>query len=168
MDFCCKGWKGSTLEIFDSETRALLYTVRSKLRKPHLIIQSGRDGPELGTAVYHTLSSKIDLEIDGQPTEMKTKRMLSSTYTFSSRAFGGATMTWESKSHWRTFDYTLLDDKALPIAKCSAPYWSSNFAGKIEILNADSVDERQRREILITGFALTYLMIITYYAAIAS
>lgn len=164
--FCCKSWKSKALQIFDSETNALLYTVDTKLRKPHLIFQSGDGGSEFGSATFHLLTTKIDVTVNGQPIELKTKKILATSYSYTSPAFGNNVLTWKSGSKWSTLDFVLLDEKAEPIARCTDPNWKLDYSGNIEFIESKINSEDVRKEIIVTGFALIYLAITTYYSAI--
>lgn len=76
-------------------------------------------------------------------------------------------MTWKSGSLWKKVDFVLLDEQALPVARCSAPYLSTDFSGNIEFLNSRANDTQAKEEILIGAMSLVYYTITTYYAAIA-
>jgi hypothetical protein len=167
VHFSCKGWKGKALQVFDSKTNGILYTVDTKFRKPNLIFKRGDDGDKFGTTTYHATSSRIDLEINDQSLEMKPTKILSSTYTYPSPVFGNTTMTWKSGSMWKNIDFVLLDEQSLPVARCSAPYLSSDFSGKIEFLTSRANKDEAKEEILIGAMSLVYLTITIYYAAIA-
>lgn len=164
--FCCKGWRSKALQVFHSKTDTTLYTVDTKFRKPNLIFKHDDDGGKFGSTTYHSTTNRIDLEINGQSTELKPTKILSSTYTYSSPAFGNVTMTWKSVSAWKQIDYVLLDERALPVARCSAPYFSADFSGQIEFLNTRASDQQGKEEILIGAMSLIYLTITIYYTAI--
>lgn len=164
--FNCKGWKSKALQVFDDKSDAIAYTIDTKFRKPNLIYKHGEDGQTFGSASFHSLSTKIETEINGKSTEMKLAKILGSTYTYSSPSFNNSTMTWKSGSGWKNLDYVLLDEQSLPVAKCSAPYFSKDFSGRLEFIESKVTSQQAKEEILVTAFALIYMTITAYYAAI--
>lgn len=168
VHFSLKGWKSKALQVFDSNNNTILYTVDTKFRKPNLVFKHGDDGDKFGTTTYHATSSRIDLEIKGQSVEMKPTKIFGSTYSYSSPVFGNAAVTWKSGSLWKNIDFVLLDEQALPVARCSAPYLSKDFSGKVEFLNSRASNSEAKEEILIGAMSLIYLTVTLYYAAIAS
>lgn len=164
--FNCKGWRSKALQVFDDKSDAVAYTIDTKLRKPNLIYKHGEDGQTFGTASFHSLSSKIETEINGQSAEMKLAKILGSTYTYSSPSFNNNTMTWKSGSGWKNLDYVLLDEQSLPVAKCSAPYFSKDFSGRLEFLESKVTNQGAKEEIIVTAFALVYMTITASYAAV--
>lgn len=166
--FCCKGWRSKALQVSDVRTNAITCTIDTKFRKPNLVFKHGEEGQQFGTTTYHTLSTKIDLDINGQSVELKPTKTFSSSYTYTSPAFNNTTLSWKCNSGWKNIDYVLLDERALPVARCSAPCFSMDFSGKIEFLESAVTSQQAREEILITVFSLVYLTITTYYAAIAT
>lgn len=166
VHFKCKGWKSKGLQVFDDKTDNILYTIDTKFRKPNLIYKHNANGQTFGTASYHALSTKIEAEINGTSVELKLAKILGSTYTYSSPSFNGTKMTWKSGSGWKNLDYVLLDEQSLPVAKCSAPYWTNDMSGRLEFVESKVNSQAAKEEILVTAFALIYMMIEASYAAI--
>lgn len=113
------------------------------------------------------MSTKIKVDHNGKSFEMKLAKLFGSTYTYPSLAFHDSTMTWKSGSSWKTLDYVLLDEQSLPVAKFSAPYFSSDYSGRVKFLESKANSQEGKEEILVTGFALVYMTIQASYAAIA-
>lgn len=71
-----------------------------------------------------------------------------------------ATMTWTSKSDFKTWDFICLDPQQLPVAKFSANIWAVKKVGNIEFLGPKAGSEAAREEILVTGLTLFYCMML--------
>lgn len=164
--FNCKSWKSRALEVFDDKSNNIICTIDTKFRKPNLIFKHGNEGETLGLASYKSLSSKIEIEHNGNTFEMKLTKFLGSSYAYDSPSFSNATLTWKSGSGWKNIDYVLMDEQSMPVAKISAPYFSSDFSGRLEFIESRASSIQAKEEILIGAFALVYMTIQAYYAAV--
>jgi hypothetical protein len=60
-------WKVSGVRIMDTDKVTELFKVKLQLKKPHLSIASARTGAIMGTATYHSFTSRIDTTVRGSP-----------------------------------------------------------------------------------------------------
>lgn len=167
-----KNWKSTTALVTSSDPSNILYTVdfptitKSRMR----FTAAGSENP-YAEAKFHCLSSKIDLTIHHQTTELKRKRLWGSTYEWSSPAFGGCTMSWMSKSRFNALDFVCVNEQQLPVARyrkegsCWSPKSWKNL-GSVEFLGP--IERAAQDEILVTALAMVYVVMQSTNAAAAS
>jgi hypothetical protein len=131
-----------------------LYTVKTKLRKPHMILRAtSSPDTELATVEFHTLRPKVDVFIHGEKLTISMKNF-SYTATYESAALQ-QTLTWKSNSHWKTFDLDCVDENTMPLVKISSAYYSCKRGSQIQFFgHAVENNSVVRNELIATGLAM--------------
>lgn len=152
-------WKGKKILVTAADDpESIFYNIDTHLSKPHLVYRSA-SGLDVGSTTFHSLSSSIDVVVRGQQIQLKRKFLISSTYTYSSPALHGATMTWTiSVGLTKGFKYVCVDDKSLPVAKSSGASIKDrwNSIGHLEFAEQYAQREDIRDEVTVIGWSLTH------------
>lgn len=78
-------------------------------------------------------------------------------------------MTWKSKSHFKSYDYILLNEQQIPVAKMvSVAGMSAKKIGKIEFAEGFVDSNGARDEVVISAITLAYYVMQTMMAAVAA
>ncbi|KAL8718840.1 MAG: hypothetical protein Q9181_008144 [Wetmoreana brouardii] len=153
--------------ILDTDKTTRLYSLKFRMIKPHMIIESVSTGATVATVVYHSLSSRIDTTLHGHPVTLTSAGLLKSKYTWSSPALGGATMTWNAKS-FTGLDLDCLDEQGILIARYLFSNWSMTKCGTLELLGPRATHGPVTEELLVTGLALVVYVLTLRYKPIVS
>ena len=152
-------WKGKKILVTAADNpEQIFYHIETHLSKPNLVFCSA-SGSEIGSTTFHSLSSSIDFVVRGQQIQLNRKSLMSSTYTYSSPALNGATMTWSiSVRLTKGFKYVCVDDKSLPVAKSSGASIKDrwNSIGHLELAEQYAHREDIRDEVAVIGWSLTH------------
>ncbi|CRG87880.1 hypothetical protein PISL3812_04901 [Talaromyces islandicus] len=131
-----------------------LYTLKTKIRKPHMILKAtSSPDTELATVEFHTLRPKVDVYIHGEKLTLSMKKF-SYTATYESAALH-KTLVWKSNSHWKTFDLDCVDDNSMPFVQISSAYYSCKQGSQIQFFG-DVVKNNSvlMSELIATGLAM--------------
>lgn len=156
-------WKFRHAAILDTATPTptVLYEIDGKFRKPQLAFRLASDETPFATSSYHTLSTAIDVELRGQPVQLKvTSKWKQNAYTYSSPAFNGQTLTWKVKHGCKTSDWVCLDERSLPIARVSVNFLIWKEVGKLDIIGEFAEKQDMRDEVMAMAVTMAYLTVI--------
>ncbi|KAI9842411.1 MAG: hypothetical protein M1837_007156 [Sclerophora amabilis] len=147
-------WKVGNVRILDDDNVTELFLVKSRLRKPHVSIVSCRTGDTVGTAIYHSLTSRIDATVRGSPISMTPRGTFGRKgHAYSSPACGGANMRWAG--HFRDLDLVCLDEREIAIARFHFSNWALRKYGKLELMGPTANDGGAvMEETVVTGLAM--------------
>jgi hypothetical protein len=162
-------WKVSSVRIMDTDKRVELFKVKLQLKKPHLSIASARTGTTIGTATYHSFTSRIDITVHGSPISMTPCGTLGRKgHEYSSPARGSANMRWKYQNH--NLDLVCLDEREVPIARFHFSNWSMYKCGKLELIGpTGNEDGAVMEEIIVTGLAIAeYVLTMRLTAVVAA
>lgn len=148
-----------------------LYTVKAKVRKPHMILKtSSSPNTELATVEFHTLRPKVDVFIHGEKLTICMKKF-SYTATYQSAALQ-QTLTWKSNSHWKTFDLDCVNENSMLLVKISSAYYSCKRGSQIQFFGQTVKNNSVlMSELIATGLAMAQyinLMASTTVAAVSA
>ncbi|KAF9887502.1 hypothetical protein FE257_010080 [Aspergillus nanangensis] len=163
VNFSWKKWK-TLISYGDQPGSEPAYIMESKtFKRPNLIFKSGAGDSTIGTATLHSVGINPDFEIHGSPGALTAKSRLLTDYIYISKKFNTdgrpMTMTWTSGSAFKSFDFVLLMEDQLPVAKFTSRTLALKNMGKIEFLDSRSDDPAVRDEIVVTGLTLFFCMI---------
>lgn len=132
-------WKWSKLTICDSDKTTQLYRVECHtFRKPHLVMHrtdAPPGAPNAGEGDMHTLTSRVDIRLHGQPFEFRSLGALKDGFYYNSPTLNGAKMIWKSKSRFSYFDLICLDPTGAIVARIEWANMSLTKLGKLELLD---------------------------------
>lgn len=177
-----ENWKQNSARVLDSDKTNVLYTSTSKLRKPHMTFRSwpannpGQDredeGTIVGTVTFPLFHVQVDTVVHDRPISLrpKSKWSFKPKWAYSSPAFDDATLTWQSRCGFKTFDFVLLDENQLPLAKFSSnDSWTKwKKVGDIEICDPQAASSEKLDEIVVVGLALVEYLLIQVRGATAA
>lgn len=146
------GWHISRVRVLDTDNATPLYTIRMKITKPHLVIESASAGSTIGTVSFHTLSNRIDATVHDSSTTLTCRGLFKNGHTYPSPALGGATLTWKTQGH--SLDLVCLDEGGVAIARFCFSNWSLRKAGRVELMGPQAASGALMEEIIVTGTAM--------------
>ncbi|KAI9793763.1 MAG: hypothetical protein M1835_007069 [Candelina submexicana] len=147
-------------------SKTTLYTIDlHQWTKPHMVIFAGDSKNHVGTVTFHTLSSTMDLVINGTEIGFKNDSFWTQQYSFVSRATGKK-LRWKFESSWSMKHVVCLDEKDLAVAKFEGSTWALRKLGKIELV--PGVDGGLLDEVLVSGLAMMEMIQRTKKAASAT
>ncbi|KAI9701765.1 MAG: hypothetical protein M1836_001108 [Candelina mexicana] len=147
-------------------SKTTLYTIDlHQWTKPHMVIFAGDSKNQVGTVTFHTLSSTMDLVINGTEIGFKNDSFWTQQYSFVSRATGKK-LRWKFESSWSMKHVVCLDEKDLAVAKFEGSTWALRKLGKIELV--PGVDGGLLDEVLVSGLAMMEMIQRTKTAASAA
>lgn len=152
-----EGWPINSVRVLDEDNATLLYSVKLKMRKPHLAVNSASTGATIGTVNFHNLSSRIDINLHDSPIALTSRGALKSSYTYPSAALGGGEMTWKTKG--LNLDLICLDERSMPVARFIFSNWSLRKCGTFEMIGPAGARIDVMEETLVTGLALVEAML---------
>lgn len=145
---------GTRYRVMDGSSQ--LYTANMKLRKPQMTIETSE---RIGSVVYHSHTSKIDLTLRGDSVTLRSHGMMWNRWTYESPAFRG-TVTWRRKSKaTKMFDFVCLLDE-VPIAQFTVNNFGVTKIGKINFFGAGASSGLAMDEIVTTGLALADFLLV--------
>lgn len=139
FDVHYKDWKTNII-ISDASSGQQLYALDATKSSDRLAVVD-QSGQVIGYSKTHSMSSRADFEIirttgDSNIFEMRDNKSMFGSPTFTSSTFGDESMTWKNKS-WSMsakITYTLIDGKAIALAKFeSSP---KTKVGKLEVIGS--------------------------------
>lgn len=148
------GWASSRLEVVDPSTKAALYKQETKgFFSTKILITRTSEKPSgedimVGKITFASWGSGINIDMGNQQVTLKSPKMFSSSYTFSSRTLSGK---WKHPSSLSS-RIELISATGDVVAKFSHASWSFSKDGTLEVLGNPSQEELDI--IVITALAL--------------
>lgn len=161
--------KWTKAEVTEEHSDALLYNVHYTMRKPHLrFMRPGTEEP-FGTSTFHLTTRRIDMQLSGATTELKGRKWYSMDYQYVSPAFGNQNMSWKSKSHFKSYDYVLLNEQQIPVAKLvSVAGMSCKKIGRLEFSEGFVDSNGAKDEVVASAITLAYYVMQNMMAGVAA
>ena len=137
------------MRILDHDKVTQLYTITMRLTsifnsKPHILVHRGAStelGALIGTATFHTLSSRVSMVVHSRPIEFASAGVFTRAHCFDS---GGGTLTWRSDGVL-TSNLRLVNERKEWIARFLMTGMAMSKVGKIELsgwdLGGDELDQ---------------------------
>lgn len=149
-------WTKAEVALEGSESP--VYNVEYHLRKPNLRIFSPNSPDPFASVTFHCFANKIEMRLSSNDAvEMKPRKWYSCNYVYTSPNFGGQKMMWQMKSRFKSYDFFLLDEHSIPVAKMvSVAGLSVKKIGKLEFAEGFKGGEAEREEILMGALSLAY------------
>lgn len=123
------------------------YIIEAHNRRPNLIVRKASPSPpetsdRMGTAEFHTLSSKIDVRVHGTPIQVQSHGVMRPYWTYTSPTHPlGLRLRWKSTSWRRSFDFDCeSEEDGHLVAHVSAVSWSLSKLCKVEIFGQHTAD----------------------------
>jgi hypothetical protein len=146
---------GRQARIIDPTNNTTLYEIDLRNRSPQIKFHraGSSDNDVAGTVKVHSLSRKMEAEINGQSFKISNKNWKACDLQWTSPAFGGQLMNWHRSTMWTLVPLVLTNEQQLPVAKWTPGGLSLKKAGKIELMDAN-IPPWALEEVLITGLAV--------------
>ncbi|KAI4195354.1 MAG: hypothetical protein LQ350_007251 [Teloschistes chrysophthalmus] len=152
-------WSSRNITIADADRSSPLYTLTKNSgglfsSKPHLTVTSAQTSAVVGTATFHSMSSKVDLDLHGRHVLFEREGLLTRTHGYASPAFGYDRLKWKCEG-WGS-DLILVNSQNQWIARFDAASWAMKKVGRLEIGNG-SIAGAALDEIVVSGLAMVEL-----------
>lgn len=143
------------MQILDSDKHTILYTIEShSFSKPQTKIFAGDSSNLIGTILFHSLSSKIDLQVHGIAITIDESGFFSSGYEYSSPAFGGGRLKWKEDGHFTSDLACVQQGSKEVVAKFLECEWAMKKEGKLELAPGVADGGPMMDEIVVAGLAI--------------
>ncbi|WPH01328.1 Hypothetical protein R9X50_00416700 [Acrodontium crateriforme] len=156
VDFNYKKFK-AIISARDDPQAASVYDVKIHAFSPHYTFHSpARNNTSIGTGTLHAVQTKATCTVHSNEITLQPLKRLATKYNYLSLAFkhpdgSRAVMVWDGTLKLKTWDFIMLDEHQLPIARFKANVWGVRDLGSIEFMDPDKVTEAMRDEIIVTG-----------------
>lgn len=162
------GWAQRHIQITEvGPEGSVLYSIDTHLLKPHMVFKRGLTEEVIATVDLPSFRWRIKTCVHGQDitlfmkVKMGLKTGIHQETTFESPALGSTTLTWRSHSYFRLFDFECLDEKSLPLAKCTpTASWNGKQGGQFDLYGTSASSGDAMDELVVTGLALAYYNLI--------
>jgi hypothetical protein len=144
-------WKYSRYRII--EGTAQIYTAKTNMRKPQMIVEKSETSEPLSTVVFHSHTSRIDITFHGEPIVLASHGFSMNKWTYASPTLHN-TITWKRKSAAsKMFDFVCLEGD-VAIAQFTVNNTGVTKIGKIIFFGDRATDGTAMDEVVIMGLAL--------------
>lgn len=161
VDFQWGKFKSFISEKGDKDSKPL-YIVGFKMTGLKFIHAS--DKSTFGTGTLHAVSISPDCSIRGEAIKLKAQNRFKINYDYMSLGFSDTKnpvpMTWICNTHFKTWDFVLMDSQQIAVAKFAANVWALKKIGIIELLGRAASNEVAREEVVVTGMTLLYCIML--------
>ncbi|KAL9580842.1 MAG: hypothetical protein Q9212_004251 [Teloschistes hypoglaucus] len=129
-------WSSRNMTIADADRSHPLYTLTRNSggwlsSKPHLTVTSAQTSAVVGSATFHSMSRKVELDLHGKHVLFEPEGLFTRSHGFASPAFGYDRLTWKCKG-WGS-DLILVNSRNQWIARFDAAVWAMKKVGKLEV-----------------------------------
>lgn len=155
-----KGMTHRHAEILDSDKQTPLYRIQVNSgglfsSKPHVTVVNAASNALVGTVTFHSMSRKIDLTINEQPTTLSKSGIFTSVHEFRSSALAGS-LKWKRDGLFSGGNMLCIDEKEQLFARFQASRSSMKKERKFEL--SPGVGGVLMDEIVVSGIAMVELM----------
>lgn len=165
VDFTYKKFK-AIISAKDDPQSTPLYDVHIHAFAPHYTFHSpARNNDSIGTGTLHAVQTKATCTVHSNEIVLQPLKRLATKYNYLSFAFkrpdgSRAIMIWEGTLKFKTWDFIMLDEAQLPIARFKANVWGVHDLGSVEFMEPEKITEAMRDEIVITGTMIYQQMLL--------
>jgi hypothetical protein len=153
-------WKKFSAVVTDStDPTKPLYTIRySVLKSPHMDFRSAVDDKQIACADVHVIGINPTLTLHDKDMPLRASRRLKTQYSYPSMAISSSNtptlLTYTSECGFKNWDFILVDQQQLPVARFSSNVWATKKIGQIEFMGDCAKSQQVREEIIVTSLTV--------------
>lgn len=146
-----ESWLKNDVHIL-SEDHKILYTIKLKMRKPQITLNSPDTQDTVATVSFSCFSCSMDAVVNDAPFQLTKRGLLKLGHTWKSPAQGGSQFTWKAGGRWKC-SLICEDEQGVCVAQLTFPGLKLRKAARLDLYTTGS--QALVEEILMTGLGVT-------------